>query len=75
MHNTNNQETSAETVEIDIFQIKLQNAKEQLEKCQDEKALKSCSLCESFLACETRRAYVNAVYDSMNKGETGGFEF
>ena len=62
-------------VEVDIFQQKLLNAKRELESCQDEKELTSCSLCEAYLQCETRRAYVKAVYDSMNKGETGGFEF
>lgn len=70
------QENSVTTeIEVDIFQQKLLRAKEELEKCQIEKSLKSCSQCEHYLQCDTRRTYVNAVYDSMNKGETGGFEF
>jgi hypothetical protein len=31
--------------------------------------------CEVLLSCELREAYVKAVYDSMNKGTGGGFEF
>jgi len=69
------QNSSVTEIEIDIFKQKLLNAKKNLEMCQSEKALKSCSLCESYLQCDTRRAYVKAVYDSMSKGETGGFEF
>jgi len=62
-------------VEVDIFQQKLLGAKKDLEQCQSEKELTSCSLCDSYLQCDTRRTYVQAVYDSMSKGETGGFEF
>lgn len=70
------QENSNTTeIEIDIFQQKLRSAKEELEKCQLDKNLESCSQCEHYLQCDTRRSYVNAVYNSMNKGETGGFEF
>jgi hypothetical protein len=57
------------------FDIKLDETKITLEACQEQHSLKSCSLCEHYLACDTRRNYVQAVYDSMSKGETGGFEF
>jgi len=34
-----------------------------------------CTQCEKLLLCELRDTYVKAVYDSMNKGTGGGFEF
>ncbi len=46
-----------------------------LQECQKEHNLKSCSKCDKYLNCETRQSYVKSVYDSMSKGETGGFEF
>jgi hypothetical protein len=46
-----------------------------LQSCQKEKGLKSCSMCEFYLKCELRTDYVKAVYNSMSKGDTGGFEF
>ncbi|MDA3945282.1 MAG: hypothetical protein PF439_01190 [Helicobacteraceae bacterium] len=58
-----------------VFEERLEEEILKLKKCQEEKQLKSCSLCEHYIGCETRRAYVQAVYDSMSKGETGGFEF
>ena len=63
------------TVEPSVFEARLDTALETMQLCQKEKALKSCSLCDFYIGCETRRAYVQAVYDSMSKGETGGFEF
>ncbi len=58
-----------------VFEERLDAALQAMQNCQKEKAVKSCSLCEFYIGCETRRAYVQAVYDSMSKGETGGFEF
>ncbi|WP_292654878.1 hypothetical protein [Nitratifractor sp.] len=48
---------------------------ETLKACQQEKGLKSCLNCEAIVQCEIRTEYVNAVYESMNKGTGGGFEF
>jgi hypothetical protein len=31
--------------------------------------------CEKMFGCEIRELYVKAVYESMNKGRSGGFEF
>jgi len=59
----------------DVFEQRLDAVIEKLKACQDEHGVKSCSLCEHYLACAVRREYVAAVYDSMSKGETGGFEF
>ncbi len=46
-----------------------------IEKCQVDKNLTTCSACKEIIECETRKAYVKAVYESMNKGAGGGFEF
>ncbi len=59
----------------DKFELHLDEMIQKVQNCQKEKSLQSCSLCEQFLACELRNDYVKAVYNSMSKGETGGFEF
>ncbi len=59
----------------DKFEIHLDEMIQRVQNCQQEKGLQSCSSCEQFLACELRNDYVKAVYNSMSKGETGGFEF
>ena len=46
-----------------------------LKDCQKNNNLKSCMPCISFLDCNLRKQYVLDVYNSMNKGNTGGFEF
>lgn len=61
--------------DTNVFEERLEEEILNLKKCQEEKQMKSCSLCELYIGCATRRAYVQAVYDSMSKGETGGFEF
>ena len=60
---------------LDKWQIALRTKMEELQICQQQHRLQSCSKCEKFLTCELRDAYVKAVYDSMNKGTGGGFEF
>ena len=64
-----------ESATEDKFEQRLDAEIEKLKACQAEHAVKSCSGCEHYLGCELRRSYVSAVYDSMSKGETGGFEF
>ena len=59
----------------DKFERYLDEMLERLQKCQNEKHHKSCSLCEEYFGCELRNEYVKAVYNSMSKGDTGGFEF
>ncbi len=61
--------------EKDRFEIYLDEMIKKLQACQIEKNHKSCSLCSHYLACELRDEYVKAVYNSMSKGDTGGFEF
>ncbi|SFV52282.1 hypothetical protein MNB_SV-3-937 [hydrothermal vent metagenome] len=60
---------------LDKWQITLTQKKEELEACQLKHQVSSCLKCEKLLICKTRDSYVNAVYDSMNKGQSGGFEF
>ncbi|DAB30871.1 MAG TPA: hypothetical protein CFH84_01645 [Sulfurimonas sp. UBA12504] len=59
----------------DKFELYLDEMIIKIEFCQKEKELKSCSECEFFFSCELRNDYVKSVYNSMSKGETGGFEF
>ncbi len=62
-------------VELDKFEIHLDLMIKKINLCQEEKNLKSCSNCESYFGCEIRDDYVKSVYNSMSKGDTGGFEF
>jgi len=59
----------------DKFELYLDEMIEKIQACQREKGHKSCSLCEFYLECELRSEYIKAVYNSMSKGDTGGFEF
>jgi hypothetical protein len=65
----------SENTVLDEWQIILRQKKTDLEACQKEHRLQSCLKCEKVLVCPLRDAYVKAVYDSMNKGTGGGFEF
>lgn len=60
---------------VDSFEAKLQEKTKELKSCQEEKEYTSCMNCDSFISCPIRKAYVSAVYESMNKGNSGGFEF
>ncbi len=66
---------SEQTKELDKFELHLEEMLEKLRQCQQQKRVETCSACELFLKCELRREYVEAVYNSMSKGATGGFEF
>ena len=46
-----------------------------LKNCQKDKNVESCLKCKEVIGCKIRNEYVNAVYESMNKGKGGGFEF
>jgi hypothetical protein len=61
--------------EKDKFELHLDEMIVKVQNCQEEKSLPSCSQCEQFLKCTLRQEYINAVYNSMSKGDTGGFEF
>ena len=59
----------------DKFELYLEEMIQKLQACQQEKNCKSCSACEFYFGCELRDEYVKSVYNSMSKGDTGGFEF
>lgn len=46
-----------------------------LRNCQSSINVRSCSECEGFIDCETRKDYVEKTYKSMSKDTSGGFEF
>ena len=59
----------------DKFELHLDEMIKKVQECQQNRGHKSCSQCEFYIGCELRDEYVKAVYNSMSKGETGGFEF
>lgn len=59
----------------DEWEIKLEDKLKELKQCQENNNLDSCSNCNKFFECDLRKSYVVAVYESMNKGSAGGFEF
>ena len=59
----------------DIYEQDLQEKKVLLQACQQNQNVVTCSDCEKMFECETRKTYVKAVYESMAKGQGGGFEF
>jgi hypothetical protein len=59
----------------DKFELHLDEMIIKIKSCQEEKNLNSCSSCKHYLVCELRTDYVKSVYNSMSKGDTGGFEF
>jgi len=61
--------------ELDKFELHLDEMIVKLQACQKEKMKPSCSTCEHYMGCELRADYVKSVYNSMSKGDTGGFEF
>lgn len=59
----------------DIFETKLDDAMGILQECQKRHEIESCYACSECIGCEIRTKYVRSVYESMSKGETGGFDF
>lgn len=70
-----NEALSTDTLNMDIFTQRLEEKSRILQQCQQSKSFSSCSKCESFLSCQTRQEYVKAAYESMSKGQQGGFDF
>jgi len=64
-----------ETRQKDKFELYLDEMLKKLQDCQNKNQLKTCSICEEYLTCPLQDEYVKAVYNSMSKGDTGGFEF
>jgi hypothetical protein len=61
--------------ETDRWQLALEEKLRELKECQETRGHTSCLSCPEILGCEIRTRYVHAVYESMNKGTGGGFEF
>ena len=59
----------------DKWQIALDEAIVVLQQCQQSKGVDSCMKCSEIFNCKTKEEYVRKVYESMNKGAGGGFEF
>lgn len=64
-----------ETLQKDQWQLELEKQIQIVQNCQTAHNIESCSKCEKILECNIRDSYVVAVYESMNKGSGGGFEF
>ena len=62
-------------IEKSEWDLKLDSKTKELKECQKNLGLTSCFDCEKLFECQLREEYVKAVYASMNKGSTGGFEF
>ncbi len=65
----------ADEIELDKYELQLQEYTQKLTQCQEEHGVQSCFVCDKMLQCKVRSDYVKAVYQSMNKGQGGGFEF
>ncbi len=64
-----------EKKETNEYKLQLAEREKKLINCQKEKNLNSCLKCDMIINCVIRNEYVKAVYNSMNKGQSGGFEF
>ena len=68
------QDTDLET-QKDKWQVTLDAEIVIIKQCQIQHNLDSCMKCTKILDCEVRDKYIKIVYESMNKGSGGGFEF
>ena len=68
------QDTNLET-QKDKWQVTLDAEIVILKQCQIQHNVESCMKCENLLDCAVRDKYIKVVYESMNKGSGGGFEF
>jgi len=59
----------------DKFELHLDEMIIKIQTCQKKRNLSTCSICDKYLNCDLREEYIKSVYNSMSKGETGGFEF
>ncbi len=60
---------------LDSYEQQREELRERLVACQQAQGVKSCLACQELIGCKLRQGYVDAVYRSMSKGDTGGFEF
>ncbi len=64
-----------EEIEKDKWQLALDEQLIVLKQCQVSHNIDSCMKCDKILQCDVRDTYIKVVYESMNKGSGGGFEF
>jgi len=64
-----------ENKQKDEWELALDKKIIELQECQKQNGVTSCLKCDKTIGCELRKSYVKAVYESMNKGSGGGFEF
>lgn len=57
------------------YETRLDEAIQALQECQQKHDVTSCYICIECIGCEIRTKYIRSVYESMAKGETGGFDF
>ena len=57
------------------LQADFDNAKNELETCQNSHGFTSCFNCEKLLDCAIRDAYVENTYKMLSKGENSDFDF
>jgi hypothetical protein len=62
-------------LESNSFEERLSAMIAKVQQCQKDKGLDSCMKCEKLIGCDLRKEYVQTTYESMSKGEIGGFEF
>lgn len=61
--------------ESNPFEERLSGMIAKVQQCQKDNALDSCMKCDRLIGCDLRKEYVQTTYESMSKGEIGGFEF
>lgn len=66
---------SNENKVLDKWEEELEDILKELNSCQNSNNFSSCKPCSKFFECVLRKKYVVTVYESMNKGSSGGFEF
>lgn len=59
----------------DEYDIKLDETIKELSQCHKRLGVRSCMDCKEVFTCSIRASYVDAVYASMSKGASGGFDF
>lgn len=57
------------------FEKELNKKLGELQQCQQNSGVDSCLKCANLIGCEMRNGYVDAVYQSMNGGTSGAFDF
>ncbi len=61
--------------ELNTYQQKLDENLKKVQESQKANGVNSCLKCEKVIGCEIRNLYVRIVYESMNGGQGGDFEF